>query len=188
MYQGLKQCSSCKKILELSVFYKKTKSKDGYSNICKACTNSRHAEYRKTEKGREAIKRSNHAWAAKNKEHIRQKAVEYRQQNHSTLDQRARDFIISKNTEGPYVTWLSMKQRCTNPNHHAYDRYGGRGIQITCEWDNYDAFHAWSKDTGWQKGLTIHRIDNDLGYAPENCTWITRSENTKEAWRWKNRA
>ena len=31
----------------------------------------------------------------------------------------------------------------------------------------------------WKKGLELDRIDNDKGYGPENCHWVTRKENTR---------
>ena len=34
---------------------------------------------------------------------------------------------------------------------------------------------------GYVEGLTIDRIDVNKGYQPDNCRWITKSENTAEA-------
>lgn len=68
-----------------------------------------------------------------------------------------------------------MKQRCLNPNRPDYARYGGRGIQICPRWrDSFDNFLA---DMGEPKpGESLDRLNNDLGYAPENCRWATDTE------------
>jgi hypothetical protein len=39
-----------------------------------------------------------------------------------------------------YNAWLAMRQRCGNPNGHAYSRYGGRGITICERWNSFEAF------------------------------------------------
>jgi len=71
-----------------------------------------------------------------------------------------------------YEAWRAMRQRCLNPKHRAYKRYGARGITICARWSNYSAFLA---DMGrCPPGLTLERKDNALGYGPENCIWATR--------------
>ena len=77
-----------------------------------------------------------------------------------------------------YNVWINIKQRCLNKNNPNYKNYGGRGITICDEWINdFVKFQEWSIKNGYQKGLNIDRKDNNKGYSPENCRFITYIEN-----------
>jgi len=81
-----------------------------------------------------------------------------------------------------YNLWSQMKARCNRRSHHAYENYGGRGICVCEEWSNPGTFIAWALANGYRPGMTIDRIDNDGNYEPDNCQWITRSENSRKKW------
>jgi hypothetical protein len=71
--------------------------------------------------------------------------------------------------------WSQMKDRCLNPRHKYFSRYGGRGITICQRW--IDSFEAFYEDMGpCPLGLTLEREKNNKGYCPENCVWATRKQ------------
>lgn len=73
-----------------------------------------------------------------------------------------------------WSSWQSMQQRCNNQKHHAYQRYGGRGITVCRRWHDYDNFLA---DMGERpEGTSLERRKNNKGYSPGNCYWATRTE------------
>lgn len=79
-----------------------------------------------------------------------------------------------------YSIWEAMKQRCCNPKSKYYPRYGGRGVIICEEWREDPArFVEWALQAGWREGLQLDRIDNEGGYEPANCRFITQQQNLR---------
>lgn len=78
-----------------------------------------------------------------------------------------------------YQSWQAMKQRCNSPTHKHYQNYGGRGIYICVKWNEYHNFLA---DMGERpKGYSLDRIDNNVGYLPDNCRWASRTQQNRNS-------
>lgn len=88
---------------------------------------------------------------------------------------------LSKVPKGPGSDWAYLKEiwrsarkRCQNPNCKDYPKYGGRGITLCKEWEDFENFYIWALSHGFKHGLTLDRINNNRGYRPDNCRWVGR--------------
>lgn len=91
-----------------------------------------------------------------------------------------------KEREKLFWIWSDMCWRCKNSNHKAYKNYGARGITVCERWKIYQNFV--DDMAPRPKGLMLDRIDNDKGYSPENCHWVTRKQqniNRRSCYFWR---
>lgn len=81
-----------------------------------------------------------------------------------------------------YRTYKNMKSRCYNPHVKCYEYYGGKGITICDDWlQDPQKFINWAISHGYNDNLTIERKDSNKGYSPDNCEFITQSEQARRA-------
>ena len=77
-----------------------------------------------------------------------------------------------------YNVWRNMKRRCASNNPPSFKYYRLRGITVWEEWE-FDCmkFFDWAMKNGYKEGLELDRINNNGNYTPENCRFVTKSEN-----------
>lgn len=78
-------------------------------------------------------------------------------------------------THPNYVIWAGIKSRCTAETGLSYKNYRSRGITYCDRWKHFENF---CEDMGMRPTPehTIERINNDIGYTPDNCKWATSTE------------
>ena len=79
-----------------------------------------------------------------------------------------------------YHVYCNMKKRCYDPKSDHYKWYGAENKTICDEWmgeNGFKHFSDWAFENGYEEDLTIDRIDNNKGYSPDNCRWVTMKKN-----------
>ena len=74
-----------------------------------------------------------------------------------------------------YDVWQTMRKRCSNPKFKDWEYYGGKGIKVCPEWDDFTTFIA---DVGVRPDMTytLERRDGNADYCASNCYWATPRE------------
>ncbi len=72
-----------------------------------------------------------------------------------------------------YHVWDNIIKRCCSPTDKRYHNYGGRGITVYSGWLRFEPFYEWALSNGYKLGLQLDRKDNNRGYSPDNCRFVT---------------
>lgn len=88
-------------------------------------------------------------------------------------------FAIAGKRRDEHGIWCGIISRCTQPNNHAYAKYGGADRNVCQRWQ--DDFMNFYEDMGDRpsKFHSVERVNNDLGYFKENCIWATRKQQAR---------
>jgi len=74
------------------------------------------------------------------------------------------------------IIYKNMLSRCFNFTSPAAKDYSERGIKVCNTWvSSYMLFRQWALENGYAPNLMLDRRDNNLGYTPDNCRWVTRT-------------
>ena len=84
-----------------------------------------------------------------------------------------------------YKIWCGMISRSENKNVPNYSNYGGRGIKVCDRWSDVNNFIE-DMDADFTEGLTLDRIDVNLGYEKSNCRWADLSVQSHNRRPYKN--
>lgn len=75
-----------------------------------------------------------------------------------------------------FGVWFRVRQRCFDPSHPLYPRYGGRGVGLCEPWRKFAGFYRWAMAKRFRAGLRLLLVDPTADYAPASCRWITDRE------------
>jgi hypothetical protein len=78
-----------------------------------------------------------------------------------------------------YSQWCRIIQKCYNSNNQHYYLYGGKGVTICEEWQEFNNFLKWLKDNNRKNYDRVCLIEGKKEFSPNNCILmkVKRKEN-----------
>jgi hypothetical protein len=178
-----KQCIYCKKYFSPKNLHQKYCNKTCRYNQLKQKWNKWRLENIIQEKER------HQKYYLKHKKHILKVAKKWlKKQGKKRLQKKRKLRHINLKKFRPWLLHLKhAKERCNNPNHTVYDRYGGKGIkclltkeQIKILWIKYKADKM--------QFPRLHRKNSAKHYTLENCIFIENIKHIQlHANQWRKR-
>lgn len=84
--------------------------------------------------------------------------------------------LITEDDKRLYRIWHSIKQRTDSNKGKDFIVYKSKGIIVCNEWlQSFENFKMWALDNGYNNNLSIDRKNNNKGYNPDNCRWVTQT-------------
>lgn len=118
----LKRCSKCGFVKDISDFYRRKETKEGYQSWCKKCVSKLHKEY--YEENKEKITKLHKEYSRGNKKKITKYHKEYREDNKEEIRAYMREYrqtsngkIVIASTEKKYRQSEKGKMNLKRKNH-----------------------------------------------------------------------
>lgn len=80
-----------------------------------------------------------------------------------------------------YTVWKNLMKRTgvyKGADDEILRNYIERGIAVCDEWKTFENFYNWALSHGYEQGLQLDRENNDRGYCPTNCRFVSAKQNT----------
>ena len=77
--------------------------------------------------------------------------------------------------------WMSIRRKCKDVNYKSFMSYGGVGVAVCEEWQEYVVFKKWALENGYRQGLFLNRRDIDGDFTPNNCFWDNKRERPRRS-------
>lgn len=98
----------------------------------------------------------------------------------TSIKERTHGHTMGRKASPEYVSWSSMRVRCSGNTAHNRKYYKNRGIKVCKRWERFENF---LKDMGPRPSLaySLDRINPRGDYKPSNCRWATDLEQANNA-------
>lgn len=75
-----------------------------------------------------------------------------------------------------------MRARCAGTAHDGRGNRIWKGLSIAPEFETFDGFRSWAVAHGFSPvQRSLDRKDDRAGYSLNNCRWVTKADQTRNA-------